>query len=86
MKENWRDHIEDSLRKHIELQIAESFKHRYAYEKSQNPSNSQIWIAIANLSKQLFETNLRIKFLEKTLYDINQSLIERDLEKKKRRK
>ena len=67
MKSNWRYFVEDSVRRHLELQIMEATKHREAYGNSENPANSQIWVAIANLSKQIFETNLRIKFLEKTI-------------------
>lgn len=84
MKETWRDNIENYLKKHLELQIIEASKHSGAYSKSSNPSNAQLWVAIANLSKQLFETNLRIKFLEKTLHELTEKMISLSLEKSKR--
>ena len=70
MKTNWRADIEESLRKHLEFQILEANRHSYAYNNSQSPSNAQLWVAIANLSKDIFETNLRIKFLEKAVSDV----------------
>ncbi len=70
MKTNWRYFVEDSVRKHLELQILEANKHSEAYNNSQSPSNAQLWVAIANLSKDIYETNLRIKFLEKAVSDL----------------
>ncbi|MBU0930099.1 MAG: hypothetical protein KJ623_03430 [Nanoarchaeota archaeon] len=84
MKNNWRDNVEVYLRKHLELQIRESFKHKEAYENSQNPNTAQLWIAIANLSKEMFEMNLRMKFLEKTIYDLTSKINEETHKKKKK--
>lgn len=83
MKNNWRDNVEVYLRKHLELQIRESFKHKEAYENSQNPNISQLWIAIANLSKEMFEMNLRMKFLEKSIYDLTTNINEAPKKRKK---
>ncbi|MBS3163230.1 hypothetical protein J4427_00895 [Candidatus Woesearchaeota archaeon] len=86
MKSNWRYFVEDSVRRHLELQIMEATKHKEAYGNSENPANSQIWVAIANLSKQIFETNLRIKFLEKTISDLINKQISEGISKAKKRK
>ncbi len=69
-KQDWRERLESSIRTHLELQIREAAKHREAYLSSNNPAISQIWCAIANLSKQLFELSLKLRFLERGLQEI----------------
>ncbi len=86
MKSNkWRMKLEDSLRKHLELQIRETYKQKNAYESSKNPSNAQLWISIANLSRQIFEMNLRMNVLERALKDtlgkLNQSSLKKSTPK-----
>lgn len=81
MTRNWRTQLEDPLRKHLELQIREVYKHRKAYELSNDPSKAQLWISLANLSKQLLETNLRINLLER---NIKEKQIKKKIIKKKR--
>ena len=83
---NWRDNVEESVKKHLELQIRESAKYKEAYDNSANPANAQLWVAIANLSKELFEMNLRMKFLEKTVYDLIDRQISKTLEKKTKKR
>ena len=64
---NWRKKIDPSIKDHLEIQIKESAKHRNVIELSENPTNAQLWVAIANLSKQLFDINLKITYLERAL-------------------
>ncbi len=78
-KEDWRERLENSIRTHLELQIREAAKHREAYLSSNNPAISQIWCAIANLSKQVFELSLKLRFLERGL----QEIVEKQQEMKK---
>ncbi|MDD5651141.1 MAG: hypothetical protein PHF86_12125 [Candidatus Nanoarchaeia archaeon] len=86
MKNSWRDNVEVLLRKHLELQIRESFKHKDAIEKSAYPNLAQLWIAIANLSKQNFEMELRIKFLEKSISDLMEKQLSQEIVKTKKRR
>lgn len=65
----WRKNIPSSIKNHLELQIKEASKYKKYYLKSKNPSNAQLWCAIANLSKQNFDLNLKVKFLEGVLRD-----------------
>jgi len=67
---NWRDNVDKTIKNHLELQIKETANYSSSYNKAKNPANAQIWIAIANLSKQIFDLNLKIKFLEKALQEI----------------
>ncbi|MBI2105397.1 hypothetical protein HYT56_01000 [Candidatus Woesearchaeota archaeon] len=64
---SWRKNIDPILKEHLEKQIRESYVHKNSYSLAKNKNTAQLWVAIANLSKQIFELNLRIKFLEKTL-------------------
>ena len=68
---NWRDKLDSAIKMHLEKQIAESMKDKESYESAPIPGNAQMWIAIANLSKEAFDLNLRIKHLEKALVDIS---------------
>ena len=86
MRTNWRTDVEDSVRKHLELQIIEANKHSQAYNNSQSPGNAQLWVAIANLSKDIFETNLRIKFLEKAVSDMVNKQVTENLTSTKKKK
>lgn len=70
---NWRNKIDSSIRNHLEAQINESYKHRKIYSLAKNPAQAQIWCAIANLSRQIFDLNLKLNYLEKALRDISES-------------
>ncbi len=61
---SWRTKVDPSIRDHLEVQIAEAAKHKQAYKFSKDPAKAQLWTAIANLSKQLAELNIRMKYLE----------------------
>lgn len=60
----WREKVDPSIKDHLEMQIAEAAKHIDAYKESPNPKNAQLWCAIANLSKQISELSMRLKYLE----------------------
>jgi hypothetical protein len=66
----WRNLVDKSLQNHLELQIREASKYKSAYRLSKNPSNAQLWCAVANLSRQIFDLSLKVKFLEKALQDL----------------
>ncbi len=74
---NWRSKIDPQLRKHLELQIRESSKNKKAIQSSKNKAMSQLWCSIALLSKQNFELNLRVKYLEQALKDIKPRPVEK---------
>ena len=66
---DWRKDIPLSIKTNLETQIREASRYKKYYIKSKNPSNAQLWCAIAGLSKQIFDLNLKIKFLEGVLRD-----------------
>jgi len=67
---NWRNLVDPLIKDHLEIQIKESSRHKKAYELAANKGDAQLWIALANLSKQTFNIELKIKYIEKLLQDI----------------
>ncbi|MCD4666686.1 hypothetical protein K8R47_02645 [archaeon] len=70
----WRDLVDPIIKDHLEIQIKETMSNREAIEKSSNSQNAQLWIAVANLSKQFFNLNLRIKYIEKLMKELNDKM------------
>ncbi len=60
----WREKVDPSIKDHLEVQIAEAAKHKEAYKEAKEPANAQLWCGIANLSKQISELSMRLKYLE----------------------
>lgn len=81
---SWRDGIDKSLKEHLELQVRETALFKNAYTKADNPVNAQLWVAIANLSKQMFDLNLKVKFLEKILQEIARPKVKKDVKELKK--
>ncbi|MBS3112284.1 hypothetical protein J4459_03395 [Candidatus Woesearchaeota archaeon] len=67
---SWRENIDPTIRNHLELQIKESHKHKESYSEAIQPSNAQLWIAIANLSQQIHKLNSKINSIEKDIYEL----------------
>jgi len=65
----WREKIDPSIKNHLEAQINQTIRHKESYSKADRPSEAQLWVAIANLSKQIFDLNLRLKFLEQVMQE-----------------
>jgi len=67
---DWKDSLDEDLRTHLNAQLKEVLKQKNAYSGAQNPTNAQLWVAIAGLSKQIFNLNLKLTYLERALKDI----------------
>lgn len=65
----WRKTIDSSIKDYLEALIEGVNPHKDSYKGSKNPSAAQLWCALAIMSKQIFELNLKIKLLEKALRD-----------------
>lgn len=76
--ENWRDQINPVIKSHLETQIKETTAHKDAYLRANEPTKAQLWVAIANLSKQIFDMHLRVKLLEKALADMGPQKKQKD--------
>lgn len=70
---DWKDLLEGGLKSHLNAQLKESMKHKSAYVEAKNPSNAQLWVAIATLSQQMFNLNLKLDYLERALKDIGKT-------------
>ncbi len=68
-EKSWRKDISPEIKEFLEALVENVHKHKPAYVKAKNPSAAQLWCALANLSKQVFDLNLKIKILEKVLKD-----------------
>lgn len=66
---SWRDKVDPALKNHLEVLVKETAKEKEALLESRKPEISQLWLAIANLSKQNFDMSLKIKYLESALKD-----------------
>jgi len=64
---NWKDKIDNVVKEHLDLQIRKTYDQEEAFNKAGNKANAQLWIAIANLSREIFELNLKLKYLERQL-------------------
>ena len=69
----WRNNVDPFLKPHLERQILESVKYRNSFNRSSNPGLAQLWIAIANLSRDLFDMNLKFDYLERALRETVES-------------
>lgn len=57
----WRKVLHPSLKPHLEHQIRETFKHRKVIRRSNDPMNAQLWVAIANLTKEINEIKTQLR-------------------------
>ena len=73
MNNNWRNKIDPFLRTHLEAQIRDSSRYRRAYKESKDPGKAQMWVAIANLSRQLFNVSVKLNYMERLFQDMNDS-------------
>ena len=91
MKDAWRENIDPFLRSHLESQLKQTMKYREDYKHSRDPSRAQLWIAIANLSRQLFNVTVKLNYMERLLQekfeaDSNKKVVEKPKSKRKVRK
>ncbi len=66
---NWHEKVNPKLRSHLETQIAETRHARDAYLGANDPAIAQLWVAIAGLSRQCFELNVKISNIDTALRD-----------------
>ena len=75
--QNWKNKLDNTLRDHLNIQLRNSFEQEEAFKSAQNKANAQLWVAIANLSKDVFDLNLKVKYLERKLTERNQKKIKK---------
>lgn len=72
----WRKNVDPIIKEYLDLQVKETTKFKGAYSKAKNKPNAQLWIAIANMTKHIFNLELKIKYLEGTIKDLNERLLQ----------
>lgn len=70
MAKDWRKNVDPLIREHLESQIKATMSFRKAYEEADNKGTAQLWIAVANLSKQIFNTSMKINYIEDLMKDV----------------
>ena len=73
----WFDEIDPALKDHLDYQIKETHKHKHVLNKSKEPSKVQLWLAIANLTKQIHELTLKLNYLERALQQVDPKKIKK---------
>ena len=76
MVRDWRKNIDPSLREYLESQIKGTFSYKKAYELADNKGNAQLWVAVAGLSKQLFNIHMKMNYIEGLMKDVNKRIDE----------
>jgi len=71
----WRKNVDPIIKEYLDLQVKETTKFKEAYSSAKNKPNAQLWIAIANLTKHIFNLELKIKYLEGAIRDLNERLL-----------
>ncbi len=67
----WRENLDKNLRPYVERLIKESFEYKKVFDSAKDKGKAQLWIALAILSKQIYDIKLELKYIERTLQDIS---------------
>ena len=82
----WRNKVDKGLKPHLERQIKEISKFKDEILNSKDPRYLQLWYAVGNLSREIFDLNLKVKFLESALKQpiSNKKIIQKKTHKSKK--
>jgi hypothetical protein len=69
----WRKKVDKSLKPFLEKYIEETHRYRTNFEKADDKGRAQVWIAIALLSRQLYNLEIKMNYLERALKDVSSS-------------
>jgi len=70
MRTTWRGYLDERIKPYVERLIIESVNYKNIYELANDKSKAQLWIALAILSRQIHDLNLKLDYLEKALRDV----------------
>jgi len=66
----WRDKVDPIIKNHLEAQVKQTLQHKDAYTKAKDKGKAQLWVAVANLSKQIIVLEIKTKYIENVLKDM----------------
>lgn len=69
----WRKKVDKSLKPFLEKYIEETHRYKTNFEQADDKGRAQVWIAIALLSKQLYNLEIKMNYLERAMKDISAS-------------
>ena len=69
----WRKKVDKSLKPFLEKYIEDTHRYRTNFEQADDKGRAQVWIAIALLSRQLYNLEIKMNYLERALKDISSS-------------
>jgi len=72
MVKDWRKHVDSSLREHLEKEVRQTFAYKKAYDAADNKGNAQLWIALANMAKQMGQLGKKLESVERGLRDLEE--------------
>lgn len=89
---DWREKLDPMVKAYLDHIIKETSSSKKAYSHAKNPSNAQLWIALALLTREheflqkenkslkemILTLNQKYKFLEKVLREVNPKKISKD--------
>ncbi len=61
---NWRENIKQPLKLYLDKVIKNSAEHKDTIAQAEDKKTAQLWISLAQLSKELRESKIRVKYLE----------------------
>ena len=66
----WRDKVDPIIKNHLEAQVKQTLQHKDAYTQAKDKGKAQLWVAVANLSKQIISLEIKTKYIENVLKDM----------------
>lgn len=70
--ETWRSKLSADIKTHLEAQIKEVSRFKPVYLNEKDAKVIQLWLGIANLSKGIFDINLKTNYIERALKDLSE--------------
>jgi flagellar motility protein MotE (MotC chaperone) len=67
---NWQENIKSPLKLHLDKVIKNSAEYKDTIALAKDKKTAQLWISLAQLSKDLRESKVRIKYLEALLVEL----------------
>ena len=69
----WRKKVDKSLKPFLEKYIEETHRYKTNFDQADDKGRAQLWIAIALISRQIYNLEIRMNYLERALKDVSSS-------------
>ena len=83
---SWREKVDPIIKNYLEAQVKETLQYKDSYNVAKDKGKAQLWIAVANLSKQIMSVEMKTKYIENVLKDMMVKLSELKGQKPKEEK